>query len=129
MTAPFATILVSVVAAVLILAQAHGFGRGDLGWFLFWTLPLAMATWLMGKAMRALRSRTLLFNIVAIGTGLLAGFAWSVVVAVLHGVFIGAASIPFNFICRSPRRPASLPLACLSRGVASWRVRSLCRSR
>jgi hypothetical protein len=98
MTAPFTMVLVSIVAAVLLLVEAHGFGRGDLGWFLFWTLPLAAATWLIGGAMQGLRSRALLFNVVAIGTGLLAGFAWSVVVAVLHGVFIGAASIPFNFI-------------------------------
>src|SRR4029078_5200250 len=63
-----------------------------------WTLPLAAASWLLSTAMRSLRSRALLFNVSAVATGLLVCFLWSVAVAVLNGMFVGASSIPFSFV-------------------------------
>lgn len=91
-------LVVSLIASLSILARSAWFGRGDIPWFLGWSVPLGLATIPIARGIASRRWHLSAGLGGALVVGLTLGLAWSYFVIGALGVFIGGASIPFLLI-------------------------------
>ncbi len=91
---------ICMAIAAIIISRQHGFGRGDLPTFAFWTIPLAIALSVSGRSILSFfdRPRLALRVIYILFISVVVSFCWHYVVAVVLGPGIGMFSFPILYI-------------------------------
>ena len=113
----------SVLVAIVFVVLNGGFGVGDVTSFVFYSLPFAALSGLIARLVRrpsdALHPALRLP--LAVVAGVAAGIAWTFVVALLLGPWIGAFSFPVLF-CWSAGGAAAMVALAAAGWARQWLV-------